>query len=197
MTAETAPLVVVVARANGAGKSTAAPSLLRDSFGVTEFINADTIAAGLSAFRPASVAIAAGRIMLERMRHLTVTRKNFAFETTLASRTLAPWLAAWQRDGYHVHLLFLWLKSAELAVTRVTERVRLGGHDVPAEVVHRRYRVGLQNLFRIYMPLVDSWQLYDNSEGPDPVRIAAGDRYSVRKISDVRTWRNLEESYGQ
>jgi len=135
--------------------------------------------------------------MLERMRHLTVTRKNFAFETTLASRTLAPWLAALQRDGHHVHLLFLWLKSDELAVTRVTERVRLGGHDVPAEVVRRRYRVGLQNLFRIYMPLVDSWQSYDNSEGPDPVRIAAGDRYSVRKISDVRTWRNLEESYGQ
>ena len=197
MTAETAPLVVVVAGANGAGKSTAATSLLRDSFRVTEFINADTIAAGLSAFRPASVAIAAGRIMLERMRHLTVTRKNFAFETTLASRTLAPWLAALQRDGYHVHLLFLWLKSDELAVTRVTERVRLGGHDVPAEVVRRRYRVGLQNLFRIYMPLVDSWQSYGNSEGPDPVRIAAGDRYSVRKISDVRTWRNLEESYGQ
>ncbi len=96
-----------------------------------------------------------------------------------------------------VHLLFHWLKSAELAVTRVTERVRLGGHDVPAEVVRRRYTVGLQNLFRIYMPLVDSWQLYDNSEGPNPVRIAAGDRYSVGEISEVRTWRNLEESYGR
>ncbi len=119
--------------------------------------------------------------MLERMRHLAVSRKNFAFETTLASRTLAPWLAAWQRDGYHVHLLFLWLKSAELAVTRVTERVRLGGHDVPAEVVRRRYAAGLQNLFQLYMPLVDSWQLFDNSEGPHPVPIAAGDRHSVRK----------------
>jgi predicted ABC-type ATPase len=98
MTAETAPLVVVVAGANGAGKSTAAPSLLRDSFRVTEFINADTIAAGLSAFRPASVAIAAGRIMLERMRHLAVSRKNFAFETTLASRT-SRWPAAWKRTA--------------------------------------------------------------------------------------------------
>jgi predicted ABC-type ATPase len=196
MTAETAPLVVVVAGANGAGKSTAAPSLLRDSFRVTEFINADTIAAGLSAFRPASVAIAAGRIMLERMRHLAVSRKNFAFETTLASRTLAPWLAAWQRDGYHVHLLFLWLKSAELAVTRVAERVRLGGHDVPAEVVRRRYAAGLQNLFQLYMPLVDSWQLFDNSEGPHPVPIAAGDRHSVRNITDAETWRRLEGSYG-
>jgi predicted ABC-type ATPase len=92
MTAETAPLVVVVARANGAGKSTAAPSLLRDSFRVTEFINADTIAAGLSAFRPASVAIAAGRIMLERMRHLTVTRKNFAFGSPPCSGTATMYI---------------------------------------------------------------------------------------------------------
>ncbi|MGA6968730.1 MAG: zeta toxin family protein [Xanthobacteraceae bacterium] len=198
MTAETAPLVVVVAGANGAGKSTAAPSLLRDSFRVTEFINADTIAAGLSAFRPASVAIAAGRIMLERMRHLAVSRKNFAFETTLASRTLAPWPAAWKRDGYHVHLLFLWLKSAELAVTRVAERVRLGGHDVPAEVVRRRYAAGSQNLFQLYMPLIDSWQMFDNSEGPHPVPIAAGDRHSVRNIiTDVETWRRLEGSFGR
>jgi predicted ABC-type ATPase len=136
--------------------------------------------------------------MLERMRHLAVSRKNFAFETTLASRTLAPWLAAWQRDGYHVHLLFLWLKSAELAVTRVAERVRLGGHDVPAEVVRRRYAAGLQNLFQLHMPLVDSWQLFDNSEGPHPVPIAAGDRHSVRNIiTDVETWRRLEGSFGR
>ena len=135
--------------------------------------------------------------MLERMRHLAVSRKNFAFETTLASRTLAPWPAAWKRDGYHVHLLFLWLKSAELAVTRVTERVRLGGHDVPAEVVRRRYAAGLQNLFQLYMPLVDSWQLFDNSEGPHPVPIAAADRHSVRNITDVETWRRLDGSYGR
>ena len=136
--------------------------------------------------------------MLERMRHLAVSRKNFAFETTLASRILAPWPAAWKRDGYHVHLLFLWLKSAELAVTRVAERVRLGGHDVPAEVVRRRYAAGLQNLFQLYMPLIDSWQMFDNSEGPHPVPIAAGDRHSVRNIiTDVETWRRLEGSFGR
>ena len=111
---------------------------------------------------------------------------------------LAPWLAAWQRDGYHVHLLFLWLKSAEFAVTRVAERVRLGGHDVPAEVVRRRYAAGSQNLFQLYMPLVDSWQMFDNSEGPHPVPIAAGDRNSVRNIiTDVETWRRLEGSFGR
>jgi hypothetical protein len=117
--AQVAPLVVVVAGANGAGKSTAVPNLLRDTLNVTEFVNADAIAAGLSAFRPESVAIAAGRIMLARMRQLADARENFAFETTLASRSLAPWLAGLQRTGYRVHLLFLWLRSAELAVRRV------------------------------------------------------------------------------
>ena len=194
--AHTTPLVVVVARANGGGKSPSAPSLLRDAFAVSEFINADTIAADLSAFRPASVAVAAGRIMLERMRRLAAIRENFAFETTLAGRTLSPWLTVLQRHGYHIHLVFLWLKSTELAANRVAERVRVGGHDVPAEVVRRRYAAGLQNLFQLYMPLVDSWQLFDNSEGPHPVPIAAGDRHSVRNITDVETWRRLEGSYG-
>ena len=108
------PHVVVVAEPNGAGKSTAAPALLRDAFELAEFVNADTIAAGLSAFRPQAVAMAAGRIMLARMRHLAATAENFAFETTLASRSFAPWLASLRRRGYRVHLLFLWLRSADL-----------------------------------------------------------------------------------
>ena len=157
------PHVIVVAGPNGAGKSTAAPHLLRDALQVTEFVNADAIAAGLSAFRPDSVAIAAGRIMLARMEHLAAARENFAFETTLASRSFAPWLAGLRRGGYHCHVLFLWLPSADFAVSRVAERVRLGGHDVPPAVIRRRYRAGLRNFFRLYMPLADSWQLFDNS----------------------------------
>jgi predicted ABC-type ATPase len=136
--------VVIVAGANGLGKSTSAPPLLRDALEVTEFVNADTIAAGLSAFRPQSVAVAAGRIMLARMRSLAIARENFAFETTLASRSFAPWLRRLREDGYRVHILFLWLRNEELAVRRVAERVRAGGHDVPEDVV-RRYRAGLRN----------------------------------------------------
>jgi predicted ABC-type ATPase len=158
------PHVIVVAGPNGAGKSTAAPRLLRDAFEVREFVNADVIAAGISAFRPETVVIAAGRIMLARMRRLAQGRVDFAFETTLASRSFAPWLTGLQRTGYHVHLLFLWLRNAELAVSRVAERVRLGGHDVPAAIVQRRYRAGLLNFFRVYLPLADTWQLFDNSE---------------------------------
>jgi predicted ABC-type ATPase len=194
--AQAPPHVIVVAGANGAGKSTAAPDLLRDTLQVTEFVNADPIATGLSAFRPDSVAIAAGRIMLARMRHLAAARQNFAFETTLASRTFAPWLVHLQRSDYHVHLLFLWLKSEELAVVRVAERVRLGGHDIPAAVVRRRYRVGLQNLFRLYMPLANSWQVFDNSESAGPRPVAAGEGNAVRFLPDPEAWRKLRETYG-
>ncbi len=133
--------------------------------------------------------------MLSRMRRLAAERENFAFETTLASRSFAPWLAQLQRSGYHVHLLFLWLDSTELAVSRVAERVRLGGHDVPAETVRRRYRAGLLNFFRLYLPLADSWQLFDNSAHSAPRPIAAGNGQKVRVLDDLQAWQNLTETY--
>jgi predicted ABC-type ATPase len=187
--------VIVVAGPNGAGKSTAAPDLLRDALEVKEFVNADAIAGGLSAFRPEAVAITAGRIMLARMRALAAARENFAFETTLASRSFAPWLAGLQRQGYHLHLLFLWLRSAELAVSRVAERVRLGGHDVPAAVTRRRYRAGLLNLFRLYLPMADSWQLFDNSGRGRPRPVARGEGKTPTIIRQEEIWRALRNAY--
>ena len=86
--------------------------------------------------------MAAGRIMIRRLKELAATRANFAFETTLASRTFAPWLADLKSIGYQVHLVFLWLPSDEMAVARVAERVRMGGHDVPEDTIRRRYRRG-------------------------------------------------------
>jgi predicted ABC-type ATPase len=189
-----APHVIVVAGPNGAGKSTAAPSLLKASLEVEEFVNADTIAAGLSAFRPQSVAMAAGRIMLARMRQLAERREDFAFETTLASRSFVRWLTKLQRKGYDVHLL--WLRSAELAVSRITERVRQGGHEVPPEVVRRRYRAGLSNLFRLYIPLADSWQVFDNSGRGEPTEVARGRGTTVQHVSDAEAWRTFKESCG-
>lgn len=188
------PYVIVVAGPNGSGKSTAAPHLLRDTLNVSEFVNADAIAAGLSAFRPETVAMSAGRVMLDRMRQLAAARADFAFETTLASRSLAPWLAGLQRSGYRAHLLFLWLRSADLAVSRVAERVRLGGHNVPELVVRRRYRAGLVNFFRLYLPLVDSWQLFDNSDADGPRPVAAGEGGVVRMLGDADAWQKLKES---
>jgi predicted ABC-type ATPase len=189
------PHVIVVAGPNGAGKSTAAPHLLRDTLEVKEFVNADTIADGLSAFRPETVALTAGRVMLARMRRLAAMGEDFAFETTLASRNFAPWLVGLQRSGYRVHLLFLWLRSADLAVSRVAERVRVGGHDVPPDVVRRRYRAGLQNFFRLYLPLADSWQLFDNSETNGPQPIADGQGNTVRTLGETEIWRKLKESF--
>ena len=189
------PLIIAIAGPNGAGKSTTAPSLLRDALRVSEFVNADAIAGGLSAFRPDSVAIPAGRVMLERMRRLARAQADFAFETTLASKSLAPWLRRLKRGGYHVHVLFLCLESADLAVNRVAARVRLGGHDVPEETVRRRYARGLRNLFGLYLPLADSWQVFDNSRVGRPRLIAAGRGERAERIANASAWRRITEAY--
>ena len=189
------PLAIVIAGPNGAGKSTTAPSLLRDALQVSEFVNADVIAGGLSAFRPDSVAIPAGRAMLERMQHLAEAEANFAFETTLASRSFAPWLARLKRRGYQVHVLFLWLESADLAVDRVAARVRVGGHDVPEITVRRRYERGLRNFFQLYLPLVDSWQMFDNSRAGRPRLVASGREDHVQEVANASLWRKISEVY--
>lgn len=132
-------LVVVIAGPNGAGKTTMAPRLLREALAVSELVNAEPIAAGLSALRPETVAIAAGRVMLARLRVLAQARTDFAFETTLASRTFVPWFGRLRDSGYRVHLAFVSLPSADLAVARVAERVRQGGHDVHESVIRRRF----------------------------------------------------------
>jgi len=180
---------------NGAGKSTSAPYFLRDALEVREFVNADAIAGGLSGFSPESVAVTAGRIMLERMRELAAEGADFAFETTLAGRGLARLLADLQSKGYHVHVLFLGLGSADLAVARVEERVRLGGHDVPVDTIRRRYDQGLRNFFRLYMPMANSWQYFDNSHVASPTLIAEMTRDGCVSVIDDTTWPILVEAY--
>jgi len=177
------PQIVIIAGPNGAGKSTLAPYLLRDWLGLLEYVNADTIAQGLSAFRPEQAAFEAGRIMLGRLRELAGKRENFAFETTLATRSYAPWLAELRRQGYRVHLSFIWLNSPEIALQRVRERVQSGGHGIPEETVRRRYRKGLQNFFALYQPLADTWGVYDNSASPNPVLVATGSLTAVNIAS--------------
>lgn len=179
---------------NGAGKSTSAPFLLRDTLGVSEFVNADTIAQGLSAFDPEGAAFSAGRIMLRRLNKLAEARATFAFETTLASRSFAPWLRRQRERGYRVHLVFLWLPSAEFAIQRVKERVRLGGHFVPNETVARRYETGLRNFFKLYQPLADSWDFYDGAGATSSTLIASSESGSV--ASQTLLWRKIEGDYG-
>jgi predicted ABC-type ATPase len=189
---EARPSVVILAGPNGAGKSTVAPALLRGALAVKEFVNADVIASGLSAFDPDSAAIAAGRVMIARIRELASQRVNFAFETTLASRSFAPWLRQLVASGYSAHLVFLWLPSADFAVDRVAERVRTGGHNVPPETVRRRYAAGLRNLFQLYQPLVSGWVLYDSS-GPVPRPVAEGLASHPPTVYDRDVWTAAQE----
>ena len=187
------PHIIVIAGPNGAGKSTSAPFLLRDTLGISEFVNADTIAQGLSAFDPEGAAFAAGRVMLKRLGELAEARATFAFETTLASRSFAPWLRRQQARGYRVHLVFLWLPSAEFAIQRVKERVRLGGHFVPDGIVKRRYEAGLRNFFELYQPLADSWDFYDNTSAI-PELIASSER-GTYAVSQPPLWDKIVEDY--
>ncbi len=190
------PSIVVLAGPNGAGKTTAAPLLLRDTLALREFVNADQIAQGLSAFEPERVAVTAGRLMLARLDELARQRASFAFETTLASRSFAPWLGARLAAGYIVHLLFLWLPDPELAVARVAEREARGGHAVPEAVVRRRYAAGLRNFFELYRPLVSSWRLYD-AGGPQGPRLIAAGQQATTAVTDPLRWGRLMRQWSR
>jgi predicted ABC-type ATPase len=184
------PSVVIIAGPNGAGKSTAAPLILRGALDVLEFVNADDIARGLSAFNVEGAAVAAGRIMLSRLRDLAKQRVSFAFETTLASRTFVPWLEELKQGGYAFHLVFLWVPSAEFAVARVASRVRQGGHSVPPETIRRRYHGGIRNFFTLYRPIATTWAVFDSSE-LDPELIAEGEHGRPAGVPDSWKWLSI------
>ena len=134
----------------------------------------------------------AGRIMLERLRELAARRVSFAFESTLASRSFAPWIAQLCATGYEFGLLYLWLPSPEHAVARVAERVLLGGHDVSQETVRRRYFGGLRNFFELYQPLAAMWRFYENSQPSVPRLIAAGCGRIQVTITDHEVWNDVQ-----
>ena len=155
----------IIAGCNGAGKTTASFTILPDILDCREFVNTDEIAKGLSPFQPEKVAIEAGKIMLNRINNLLHENVNFAFETTLASKTYKNTILKAKEAGYNVTLLFFWLQTVELAKKRVAKRVLEGGHNIETEVIERRYLKGIRNLFDIYLPIVDEVLIYDNSEG--------------------------------
>lgn len=193
--ATAAPGVVVLGGPNGAGKSTAAPRLLRGSLKVDEFVNADTLAQGLSAFRPEDVAIEAGRLTLARLDVLETQRRSFAFEATLASQGLARRLERLKSRGYRVHIVYLWLPSVDLALARVAARVRVGGHDVPEDAVRRRFARGREHFFTRYRVVADTWRLYDASPIAGPRLIAAGGREMSTRIRNSVVWKNAAQGY--
>jgi predicted ABC-type ATPase len=155
----------VIAGCNGAGKTTASFTILPEILNCKEFVNADEIAKGLSPFQPEKVSIEAGRIMLERIIDLLNRQVNFAFETTLSTKTYRSKIFLAKEKGYNVTLLFFWLRNANLAIERVRTRVIEGGHHIETEVIRRRYKNGIKNLFDIYLPIADEVMIFDNSEG--------------------------------
>ncbi len=155
----------IIAGCNGAGKTTASFTILPEILDCREFVNADEIAKGLSPFQPEKVSFEAGRIMLNRINELLSENKDFAFETTLATRSYKIKIAEAKEKGYRVTLLFFWLQNIELAKERVKIRVSEGGHNIEPEVVERRYIKGIKNLFDIYLPIVDGALIFDNSAG--------------------------------
>jgi len=155
----------IIAGCNGAGKTTASFTILPDILNCKEFVNADEIARGLSPFQPEKVAFEAGRIMLHRIDELMESNANFAFETTLATRSYKNKIHNAKEKNYQVILLFFWLQKVELAIERVKTRVKEGGHNIETDVIKRRYKYGIKNLFEIYLPIADEIMIYDNSEG--------------------------------
>lgn len=154
--------IIIIAGPNGAGKTTFARSFLPQEAHCRRFINADLIAAGLSPFAPETVAIRAGRLMLEEIAACTRRGESFAFETTLSGLGYLRHIEQWRARDYHVSLFFLMLPSAGAAIARVSERVRQGGHDIPEPVIRRRFAAGLRNFHQRYKPRVNTWVIYDS-----------------------------------
>jgi predicted ABC-type ATPase len=189
------PSVVVLAGPNGAGKTTASFGIIQETLGIAEFVNADVIARGLSGFAPEGAALEAGRIMLHRLQELAEAKASFAFETTLASRSFAPWIRRLMSEGYSFHLFFFWLPSAATAIARVAQRVRLGGHFVDDEIVRRRYVRGIRNFFQLYRPFASTWSFYDNSQPRERSLVARGDGRIDWVIERPVLWQRLKETY--
>jgi predicted ABC-type ATPase len=184
--------IIIIGGPNGAGKTTAAQELVPRELGIREFVNADEIARGLSPFNAEHAAVAAGRLMIERMQTLIRSGESFAFETTCAGRTYIPWLRDCKARGWRVALLFLWLPTPETALERVARRVHEGGHAIPSDVVIRRWKSGLANMRNLYLPLSDGAAIHDNSDG---TRILVAERTTDAPlvVHDAARWAMIEK----
>ena len=184
--------VAMLGGPNGAGKTTMAFRLL-PRLGVREFVNADEIARGLSPLNPEGSALSAGRLMIERMQALVQARESFAFETTCSGRGHLHLLEQCRAVGYQLTLIFLWLPSPEAAIARVARRVREGGHKIPSDVIIRRYKAGLRNMRHIYLPLVDTALIFNNSDDRG-VLIAERQEGGPLLVHDTLRWKEIEEA---
>jgi predicted ABC-type ATPase len=184
------PNLYIISGCNGAGKTTASFTVLPELLNCHEFVNADIIAAGLSPFNPESVALEAGRIMLQRINTLLETGVDFAFETTLATRSYVSFIKKAKEKEYTVKLLYFWLSSPQFAINRVATRVSEGGHHIPDDVVIRRYYRGINNLINLYAKICDTWIVIDNTEPPSEI-ITNGSTDLEKTIFNNDIWETI------
>ncbi|MBC6426436.1 MAG: zeta toxin family protein [Ekhidna sp.] len=184
----------IIAGCNGAGKTTASYTILPEIIECKEFVNADEIAKGLSPFQPEKVAFESGRIMINRINELLRENESFAFETTLSTRSYRNKILKAQKKGYSVTLLFFWLNNVELAKERVRIRVKEGGHNIPKKVIERRYFNGINNLFDIYLPIIDGALIFDNSYGKHEL-LAHKMGTKILEIVDQEKFEQLKNIY--
>jgi predicted ABC-type ATPase len=190
------PNLYIIAGCNGAGKTTASYTILPEMLNCREFVNADNIAAGLSPFNPANVAFEAGRIMLNRINELLEDRADFAFETTLSTRSYVSLVKKAQAAGYKVTLVYFWLSSVEEAKARVAKRVNNGGHDIPADVIERRYARGIFNLIHLYIPVCNYWLVVDNTNLDSGI-IADGECNSSELVINYDLWKIIRDKVNE
>ena len=186
----------IISGPNGAGKTTASYTVLPKILHCKEFVNADEIARGLSPFNPSGMAIEAGKLMLKRIDELLQKEESFSIETTLSTRSYFKLVETAHQKGYDVTLLYFWLKSPEQAIERVARRVSEGGHGIPQDIIVRRYWAGLNNLFNIYMPIVDSWMLVDNSATPRTI-VAMGGKQHKTLINNKECYTKIKKYVSQ
>lgn len=185
------PTMYVISGCNGSGKTTASYTILPEMLQCRGFVNFDEIARSISPFDLSKAAIDAGRVMLKRIKDLTNTREDFAFETTLAVRSYINLIEKTKKKGYEIMLVYFWLNSPDLAVERVRNRVIAGGHSIPENVIRRRYWSGIHNLFNIYIPLSDRWLMINNSDTPSSL-IAEGSGTKETKIYCPESYEQLK-----
>jgi len=182
----------IIAGCNGAGKTTASLTMLPEIWNCCEFVNADEIARGLSPYNPESMAIEAGRLMLKRIDTLIEGSESFSIETTLSTKSYSKLIDMAHEKGFSVQLLFFWLPTPQMAIERVKQRVQEGGHNIPTDVILRRYSAGIENFFKIYKDIVDSWMLVENYSVPRII-IASGGKKVGCKINNVELFNKLQE----
>ena len=187
------PRMYIISGCNGSGKTTASYTLLPELLDCSEFVNSDEFAKSLAPFHPETAYITASRYMLKKLRYLFTRREDFCIETTLATRSLLKTVRMAQDQGYFVTVVYLWLRSPEIAIKRVAARVEAGGHDVAPDVIRRRYYTGLEYFFDLYSPVCDKWMLVDNSD--NDFRIVAEGTRKGMTVRDLALYQQIKETH--